>query len=149
MNNVWDERFLALADHISSWSKDPSTKNGCVIVGPDKEIRSTGFNGFPRGVEDTYDRLHDREQKYPLIVHAEENATMHAARIGVSIKGCTSYCTWSPCIRCAVSMIQAGLTEVVSPEVVVPDRWKDDFEHAKMILLEAGVVFRQVLIKSV
>ena len=64
-----------LAGHIAGWSKDPSTKVGCVVVGQDREIRSTGFNGFPRGISDDLDRLTDREQKYPLICHAEENAT--------------------------------------------------------------------------
>ena len=68
----WDLRFLELAHHISQWSKDPSTKVGCVVVGSDREIRSTGFNGFPRGIEDSIERLEDREEKYPLICHAEE-----------------------------------------------------------------------------
>ena len=72
----WDLRFLKLAEHISNWSKDPSTKVGCIIVGEDREIRSTGFNGFPRGIEDSEERLNDRTQKYPLICHAEENAIM-------------------------------------------------------------------------
>ena len=61
MGSKWDVRFLELANHISSWSKDPSTKVGCVVVGADREIRSTGFNGFPRGIEDSEDRLADRE----------------------------------------------------------------------------------------
>jgi len=79
----WDVRFLELAKQIASWSKDPSTQVGCVVVGPDREIRSTGFNGLPRGIEDTEERLNNREMKYPLICHAEENAIMHAARIGI------------------------------------------------------------------
>ena len=87
MASKWDLRFIDLARHISEWSKDPSTKVGCVIVGEDREIRSTGFNGFPRGIDDTSERLGDRNQKYPMICHAEENAIMHAARIGVSLKG--------------------------------------------------------------
>ena len=85
VSNKWDIRFLELAKHISGWSKDPSTKVGCVVVGEDREIRSTGFNGFPRGISDDNERLTDRNQKYPLICHAEENAIMHAARIGVSL----------------------------------------------------------------
>ena len=101
MGSKWDVRFLLLAQHISSWSKDPSTKVGCVVVGADREIRSTGFNGFPRGIDDSIERLEDREEKYPLICHAEENAIMHAARVGVSLKGCTAYVTWPPCTRCA------------------------------------------------
>ena len=86
MMTNWDKRFLKLAKHISEWSKDPSTKVGCVVVGPDRELRSTGFNGLPRGIEDNEERLNNREIKYPLICHAEENAIMHAARIGISLK---------------------------------------------------------------
>ena len=93
VSEKWDSRFLELAKHISEWSKDPSTKVGCVVVGEDREVRSTGFNGFPRGIEDDPTRLGDRDQKYPLICHAEENAIMHAARIGVSLKGNTAYVT--------------------------------------------------------
>ena len=84
MSAKWDIRFLKLATHISEWSKDPSTKVGCVVVGPDREIRSTGFNGFPRGIQDSDERLTNRDLKYPLICHAEENAIMHAARIGLA-----------------------------------------------------------------
>ena len=80
LSNKWDKRFLDLAKHIATWSKDPSTQVGCVVVGPDREIRSTGFNGLPRGIEDTDERLNNREIKYPMICHAEENAIMHAAR---------------------------------------------------------------------
>ena len=99
MTSKWDIRFIELARHISGWSKDPSTKVGCVVVGEDREIRSTGFNGFPRGIDDDPERLADREKKYPLICHAEENAIMHAARIGVSLKDSTAYVTWPPCSR--------------------------------------------------
>ena len=84
MSLKWDARFLDLAKHISDWSKDPSTKVGCVVVGEDREVRSTGFNGFPRGIEDTAARLNDRSQKYPMICHAEENAIMHACLLYTS-----------------------------------------------------------------
>ena len=128
MSAKWDIRFLKLATHISEWSKDPSTKVGCVVVGPDREIRSTGFNGFPRGIQDSDDRLTNRDLKYPLICHAEENAIMHAARIGLALKGCTAYVTWPPCTRCARSLIQAGVSEIVIPSgLEIPDRWRDDF----------------------
>ncbi|MFL2956245.1 MAG: deoxycytidylate deaminase [Marine Group II euryarchaeote MED-G36] len=143
MSEKWDGRFLNLAKHISEWSKDPSTKVGCVVVGTDREIRSTGFNGFPRGIEDSIDRLEDREQKYPLICHAEENAIMHAARIGISLKDCAAYVTWPPCSRCARSLIQAGVNEVVYPSnSEIPERWKDDFEIAIGMMEEAGVKVR-------
>ena len=143
MSEKWDRRFLDLASHISGWSKDPSTKVGCVVVGEDREIRSTGFNGFPRGIEDSMERLDDRELKYPLICHAEENAIMHAARIGISLKDCTAYVTWPPCTRCARSLIQAGGVEVVYPgNIEIPDRWIEDFERSSSMMREAGVIAR-------
>jgi dCMP deaminase len=144
VSEKWDSRFLELAKHISEWSKDPSTKVGCVVVGEDREIRSTGFNGFPRGIEDDSDRLEDREKKYPLICHAEENAIMHAARIGISLKGNTAYISWPPCSRCARSLIQAGVNEVVFPTGVdVPERWRSDFDIAIAMMNEAGIAVRQ------
>ena len=136
----WDARFLRLATHISEWSKDPSTQVGCVVVGPDREIRSTGFNGLPRGIEDNDERLNNREVKYPLICHAEENAIMHAARIGMSLKGCTVYVTWPPCTRCARSLIQAGISSVFYPENTdIPKRWMTDFNLSLNMLKEAGI----------
>ena len=140
MMTNWDERFLKLAKHISEWSKDPSTKVGCVVVGPDRELRSTGFNGLPRGIEDNEERLNNREIKYPLICHAEENAIMHAARIGISLKGCTAYVTWPPCTRCARSLIQAGVSTIVYPEnIEIPERWMDDFNLSLNMLKEAKI----------
>ena len=140
-----DRRFLELAAHISGWSKDPSTKVGCVVVGEDREIRSTGFNGFPRGIEDDSGRLADRSQKYPLICHAEENAIMHAARIGVSLKGSSAYVTWPPCSRCARSLIQAGVSEIVYPAGVdIPERWQEDFAISLGMMKEAGLSVRSV-----
>ena len=140
----WDKRFLKLAKHISEWSKDPSTKVGCVVVGPDRELRSTGFNGLPRGIEDNEQRLNNREIKYPLICHAEENAIMHAARIGISLKDCTAYVTWPPCTRCARSLIQAGISEIVYPsEVEIPDRWEADFDMSLNMFKESKTLVRK------
>ncbi len=144
----WDQRFVDVAALISTWSKDPSTQVGCVVVGRDREIRSTGFNGFPRGIADTEERLSDRALKYPLICHAEENAIMHAARVGVSLKDCTAYVTWPPCTRCARSLVQAGVREVVFPQGEVPERWREDFEMSVSLLKEAGVVVRTLPLPS-
>ncbi len=145
MSGKWDQRFIALAQHIAQWSKDPSTQVGCVVVGPDREIRSTGFNGFPRGIDDSDERLSDRDKKYPLICHAEENAIMHAARIGVSLKDCSAYVTWPPCTRCARSLIQAGVRTVLYPAgLEIPERWRDDFEMSTSMFREAGIEIRTV-----
>ncbi len=145
MSDKWEQRFIALARHIAGWSKDPSTKVGCVVVGPDREIRSTGFNGFPRGIDDSDGRLSDRDKKYPLICHAEENAIMHAARIGVSLKDCSAYVTWPPCTRCARSLIQAGIRTVLYPAgQEIPERWQQDFETSTGMFHEAGLDVRTV-----
>lgn len=136
-------------------SKDPSTKVGTIIVGPDREIVSGGFNGFPRGIADTSERLNDRDTKLALVVHAEMNAIVAAARLGIRLKGCTLYlvatdhtCSvWGgpPCTRCTVHAIQAGISEIVSHAFKnVPSRWKDDIERAKHLLAEAGVIYREV-----
>jgi dCMP deaminase len=137
--NIWDVRFLKLAQHIASWSKDPSTKVGCVIVGPDREIVSTGYNGFPRGVSDDSSRYDDRNTKLHLICHAEENAVSHAARIGVSLRNTTAYVTWPPCPRCARSLVQAGVTKVVHQETELPERWVEQMNWSFQLLDEADV----------
>lgn len=121
-----------------------------MIAGPDRESLISAFNGLPRGVEDTAKRLSDRELKYKLVVHAEENSLLVAARRGISIRDCTLYyaaidtqgaLVWggAPCIRCSVSIIQAGITEVVTYSAPILPRWAEDMELAKQILAEAGV----------
>lgn len=134
---MWDHRFLTLAAHIAGWSKDPSTQVGCVLVGPDKEILTTGFNGLPRGIVDDPIRM-ERPAKYLWTSHAEENAVAHAARIGVSLKGCTAYVTHCPCSRCARSLIQAGAKRVVfgTGATSMP---ADEFHVASEMFEEAGV----------
>ena len=142
----WDFRFLALAEHISGWSKDPSTQVGAVITHTrSKRVVSMGFNGLPAGVEDTDDRLADRETKYEMVVHAEQNALMFA---GDRAEGCTLYVhPLPPCARCAVMVIQAGIIRVVCDQ---PDfkheRWGEQAKIADGMLREAGleVDYRQV-----
>lgn len=143
----WDRRFLALAQHFAKWSKDPSTKVGCVIIGPDREVRTSGFNGFPRGVSDDF-RLHDRDEKYPIIVHAEENAVAQAARTGVKLLGCTAYTTFPPCSKCARLFIQAGIEECVWPDQEIPERWKEDMDRSRALMREAGLSLRSVILED-
>jgi dCMP deaminase len=91
MSERWDQGFLRQSLDWARMSKDPNTQVGAVIIGPDYETRATGFNGFPRGIADTTERLADRELKNRLMVHAERNAICNAARIGTALKGCTLY----------------------------------------------------------
>lgn len=111
MKTDWDRRFLDLADHIAQWSKDPSTKVGAVIVNKDKQILSVGYNGFPRGVEDRQERYNEREMKYLFVAHAERNAMDNAF---TDIRGSTLYTSLCPCNECAKSIIQRGITRVIT-----------------------------------
>lgn len=148
MTEKWDKRFLELAKLISTWSKDPSTKVGCVIINSSRSIISTGYNGFPRGIEDSDERLNNRELKYSIVCHAEENALLHAANIGVSLKNCIAYCTWPPCTRCARSLIQAGVKEIVYPDnITIPERWINDFKLSDSLFNEAAVITRRINIQ--
>ena len=137
----WDKRFLDLAKLCGSWSKDPSTQVGAVIVDGNNRIVSIGFNGFPQGVEDSEKRLVDRETKYDIIVHAEANALMFANK---SVEGCTLY-TWpfQPCSRCASLIIQSGITRVVSV-VHTDERWKKNFKLARQLFKEAGIILQWI-----
>lgn len=132
----WDRRFLQLAQFISTWSKDPSTKVGAVITDPKSRVVSVGYNGLPQGVEDTDERLNNRELKYKLIVHGERNALLFASR---SVENCTLY-TWPfmPCATCASMIIQSGISRVVAPYSDNP-RWADDFRLTEQLFSEAGV----------
>lgn len=140
MNAKWDARFLALAEHVAQWSRDPSTKTGAVIVGEDgRRVVSLGYNGFPRGVDDAPGRYADRGLKYKIIVHCERNAIVFAQR---NLSHCTLY-TWPfmSCSACAGLVIQAGIARCVAPRMP-PDkeqRWAEDMAVAEMMFREAGV----------
>lgn len=133
----WVDYFMGFARHAASKSKDPSTQVGAVVIGPDGEIRATGYNGLPRGVADLPERM-ERPAKYLWTSHAEENLVAHAARVGVSLKGCTVYVTHFPCSRCARSLIQSGVTAVVvdSGTTSMP---AEEFEVAEQMFTEAQV----------
>ena len=140
----WHERFIKLAHEIAEWSKDPSTKVGCVLV-KNKRVISTGYNGFPKNISDSFDRLMDREQKYEMTVHAEINAITTAALHGVSTEGATAYITFNPCSRCAAVLINAGIDSVyVSTANDIPTRWLSNFILASKLLAEAGVEYQTI-----
>ena len=138
MLDDWDLRYLELAKLVSTWSKDPSTKTGAVIVDSKHRVISVGFNGFPHGVADDA-RLDDRQLKYDMIVHCEINALVFAAE---SIEGYTLYTyPFLSCSRCASVMIQAGIKRALAP--ILPTnlrpRWEDNLELTKSLFREAGV----------
>lgn len=136
---TWHEYFLSLCKFISRRSKDQNTQVGCVIVGPDNEIRSTGYNCFPRGVNDNLPDRQERPGKYFFFEHAERNAIYNAARVGISLKGCTLYVTWIPCAECARGIIQAGISSVIIETKEIPERWKPSCKAALIMLKEANI----------
>jgi dCMP deaminase len=137
----WDKRFLELAKLVSSWSKDPSTKVGAVIVDDQNIIVSVGFNGFPKGIQDD-DRLNHRDSKYQIIVHAENNALMFAKR---PLNDCTIYTyPFMPCPRCAGMIIQSGIKRIVTYENTISrHRWDIDFAISRELFNEAKIILEE------
>jgi dCMP deaminase len=135
---------MDICDVVAKKSKDTSTKVGCVIVGPDNEVRGVGFNGMPRGVDDDVDARHERPVKYMWFEHAERNAIYNCARAGTATNGCRLYVnSLPPCADCARAIIQAGIVEVVLASLDYPDRWAESCQTALMMLSEAGLVVRR------
>lgn len=133
---MWNKRFLGLATHVASWSKDPSTKVGAVIADSKNRIISLGFNGFARGVEDD-ERLNDRATKYAMVLHAEENAILFA---GKNLSDCSIFVSGlPPCSHCASLIVQCGIKKVYAWKQEIPERWRDNVELTKKIFKEAGV----------
>lgn len=144
MSDKWDRRYVELARLVSTWSKDPSTQVGAVLVRPDNSVASIGYNGFPKGIEDTEERLNDRDTKYSFVIHAEMNAVLNAHD---DVRGDTLY-LWPLlcCDRCAVHMIQAGIKRVVAPSCPTDkaDRWEPILKNSRARFGEAGVEWVEI-----
>lgn len=136
----WHERYMRLAREVSTWSKDPSTRTGFVIVDPAlNRVVSMGYNGFPRYVHDSPWRLNTREEKLKFMVHAEDNAIIAARE---PLDGFVGYCfPWPPCGPCAAHIVQAGLKRVVAiePTEAQEERWGESFSTMRTIFSEGGV----------
>jgi dCMP deaminase len=137
-------KFLPIAKAIAAMSKDPSTQVGAVVLGPDYEIRTTGWNGAPRGCKaDEDSRFSDRATRLSWSSHAEANAIAQAASTGTPLKGCAMVVTHIPCSACAKLIVQAGIKRVASP---APNdsfalRWAEDIAVTKALFAECGVKF--------
>lgn len=149
MNTNWDTFFFKMCKIIASKSKDPRTQVGCVIVGPDHEIRSTGYNSPPRGIDDiriigqthTFhaDIIKPLPDKYHYFEHAERNAIYNAARIGVPLEGCILYVPGAPCSDCSRAIIQSGIVMVKIESDKIPEHWKHSCKIGQEMMLEAGI----------
>jgi dCMP deaminase len=139
----WNERFFEIAKVVASWSKDPRRKIGAVIVGEIGQVVAQGYNGFPRGIDDSDDRYNDRDTKRQLVVHAEANAIYNALHNGASTKDCTIYVTGLPvCHECAKAIIQSGIKKVImDTRPGVDPRWKESANLSLQMFAEAGIKF--------
>ncbi len=139
----WTEYFLNIAEQVKLKSKDQSTQIGAVIVGKDKEIRSTGYNSFPRGLDDNKPERQERPEKYFFFEHAERNAIFNAARMGTPLDGTTIYITSGlPCSDCARAIINSGIKTVYCKSVCTTknkEKWYESQEKALEMLKECGV----------
>ena len=148
----WDHRFMEMTDTISGWAScyQKNRKMGAVIV-RDKRILTTGYNGAPQGIKPCVERGECLRRKLGIpsgtraevcyAVHAEQNAIIQAARLGISIDGATLYCTHQPCVMCAKIIVNSGITRVVYREGY-PD------EFAREILQEGGVILEHVVFEE-
>jgi len=144
----WDRRFLELAKQVSTWSKDPSTQVGAILVNDLRQIVGMGYNGFARGCSDDPELYANRELKYARVVHAEVNAIIqagHAAR-GTTIYVYPSFMLPPVCQDCCKAVIQAGVKGIVGylpnetdPRVI---RWKDSISIARDMWTEVGNFIR-------
>ena len=147
----WRNRYLLLAKHFSTWSKDPSTQVGAVAVSDNGLILSEGWNGFPRGIQDTPDRLGDRQTKYDYMVHAEKNLIYNATRNGISLLNSNLYVYGLPvCSECAKGVIQVGIKSVyvLTDTMNVRDTWVESWKKTTDMFDEVGISYEWVTMDS-
>jgi dCMP deaminase len=137
------ELYFELAKTIARKSKDRSTQVGCVLAGPNNDIRAMGYNGFVRGANDKREDWHKRPLKYFVTIHAEVNALLNAARHGVSTDKCSAFITAPPCARCAGELAQAGIHKVhfLVPTAEFNVRWEKENAIACEIFEEADILY--------
>lgn len=139
----WIEYFHNIARQVRLKSKDKYTQIGAVIVDQHNAIVSTGYNSFPRGINDNDPSRQERPEKYYWFEHAERNALYNAARIGVSTENCTMYLTCGiPCTDCARGIINAGISKIVCQKDVSGvngSQWDVHIQRSLIMFNEANV----------
>lgn len=145
--NKWDVRFMEMARLVGGWSScfQSCRAVGAVIV-KDKRVMTTGYNGAPAGVRTCVERGECLRRKLNIpsgtrlevcyAIHAEQNAVIQAAKLGVSIDGGTCYCTHRPCSVCAKILVNAGIRRVVYGEGY-PDDFAMEFFNEAGVLVES------------
>jgi dCMP deaminase len=141
---TWDEYFIGMLPAIAAKSPDRRCKVGCVIANADRSIVTTGLNGFPRGARHDVEERYVNPGKSDWTSHAELNAILNHARTGGSgLKGCTLYCSFRPCMRCSIAIVQAGISRVVvdraAHDAVMTDKWIAEFALADVLFEETEI----------
>ena len=143
MKKEWDEYFLNIAEVVKTKSKDRYTQIGAVIVGRNREVLSTGYNSYPRGLNDDVEERQERPEKYYFFEHAERNAIYNAARIGVSTMDSVMYLTSGlPCCDCARGIINSGIKTVYCKKICTtknPEKWVESQNKSFEMFNECGV----------
>lgn len=139
----WHQYFMSLAYFVAMKSKDKSTKIGAVIVGPNHDIISTGYNGLPRGVNDDLDERQERPLKYSLFEHGERNALYNATRNGMP-DNCIIYTQGLPCVDCARGIIQSRIKTVIyhvpfDADNSLRPQWVESCKLSEMLFKESNV----------
>ena len=122
---TWDNYFMNIARTVASRSKDPATVVGCVIVGADNHILSTGYNGFTPGTKETPE-MWERPTKYQHVIHAEANAITHAT-VPLHHHYTKMYCTMYPCIDCAKLIISSRINELYVSDLTYYSKQTEEF----------------------
>lgn len=140
----WDDYFMTMVYLVASKSKDQRTHMGAVVIGPNREIRSTGYNGFVRGLRDDVPERQKSPEKHHWMEHAERNAIYNATLVGASLKDCIMYTNGIPCMNCANGIIQSGIREVVVDSTWGgnSEEWEDRNHRTLETFNEVGVELR-------
>jgi len=140
----WRQYFRGIVHQIKLKSKDRYTQIGAVIVGNNNQIVSTGYNSFPRGIDDSLDIRQERPEKYYWFSHAETNAIVNSALNGISTNGTTMYMSCGiPCADCARNIINAGIVKIIcetANESTFSEKWDEHAKRSIEMFNEAGIV---------
>ena len=138
----WDEYFMRMAYLVAQKSHDPKTKIGSVLV-RDNAIIATGYNSFPRKINDSPERYADRELKRKMVAHSEANTILTSARFGICTEGSTLYTFGQPCHGCAIHLIQGGVSKIIVheqwPNMSMHPSWQESFKLSSIMFEEAGI----------
>jgi dCMP deaminase len=144
-------KYMQLARYQANlFSKDPSTKVGALFLAPNSlQVLTAGYNGFPRGVDETKAERWQRPQKLMYVSHAEANGIANACRHGTPLENSIAVVTMFPCATCAKLMIQAGISRIVThaPDMTCP-KWGEEFQYSLEMLEESGVVIQYVSLEA-